>query len=82
MILAALRIPHRPVHMRRSVLQTEEKPKFYYKIKVASGIEYDLCSHAYMSVHGVRETRVRYTYNKASQSATGTPAPDARGRHK
>ena len=82
MILAAGKLPQRPVHRRRSDPQTEEKPQFYYKIKVAGGIEYDLCSHAYMSVHGVRETRVRYAYNKASKSATGTPAPDARGRRK
>ena len=82
MILAAGRIPDRPVNRRRSDPETEEKPQFYYKIKVAGGIEYEVCPHAYMSIHGAPESRVQYAYNKASKSATETPAPDARGRRK
>ncbi len=82
MILAAGRIPTRPVKRRRSDPETQKTDQFHYKIKVAGGIEYEVCSHAYNSIHGVAESRVRYAYNKAAKSATGTPAPDARGRRK
>ena len=78
MILAAGRIPTRPVKRRRSDPETQKKDQFHYKIKVAGGIEYEVCSHAYNSIHGVAESRVRYAY----KSATGTPALDARGRRK
>ena len=82
MILAAGRIPTRPVKCRRSDPETQKTEQFHYKIKVSGGTEYDVCHHAYHSIHGVSESRVHYAYKKAKKSATGTPAPDARGRRK
>ena len=82
MILAAGRIPTRPVKRRRSDPETQKTEQFHYKIKVSGGTEYDVCPHAYHSIHGVSESRVRYAYKKAKKSATGTPAPDVRGRPK
>ena len=82
MILAAGRRSTRPIKRRRSDPATQKTEQFHYKIKVSGGTEYDVCAHAYHSIHGVSESRVRYAYNKAKKSATGTPAPDARGRRK
>ena len=82
MILAAGRTPTRPIKRRSSDAVTPKQQQFNYKIKVSGGTEYDVCPHAYQSIHGVSERRVRYAYEKAKKSDTGTPAPDARGRRK
>ena len=83
MILAGGRRSTRPIKRRRSGDPATQKGKqYYYFIKVSGGTEYEVCPHAYQSIHGVSESRIRYAYKKAQESATGTPAPDARGRRK
>ena len=82
MILAAGRRSTRPIKRRRSDPATQKGKQYHYKIKVSGDTEYEVCPHAYQSIHGVSESRIRYAYKKAQESATGTPAPDARGRRK
>ena len=82
MILAGGRRSTRPIKRRRSGDPAKRKGKQYYYFIKAGGEEYEVCPKAYQSIHGVGESTIRSAYNKAQKSATGTPAPDARGRRK
>ena len=80
MILAGGRKNTRPIKRRRSGDLAKRKSKQYYYFIKAGGEEYEVCPKAYQSIHGVGESTIRAAYTRAQKSATGTPAPDQRGR--